>query len=286
MENKFELTKEIIKKMLNEKEMKFTYEEIEALMDSEVEKPEEEMDTELVDMCAEILVKKYCPEVLEEKEIPMYRPWEYMENTEPAAQPKKRVIRFKYVALVAAILAVLVFVVALPAGAKLFDNQASDKIIKFYEDYFSISLNKDEPTTVEENHLINQMILNSLNSLPLPEVLLSDEYERAIGNVKQDSDKEIIFVNVSNNSKGINGTIVITQYKNAEHAMTNGLGNVPDNTYRYFKELIINDNEIIVFGRDGESYINYSYGATNYQIFLDCDFDTMVSIAETINVKG
>ncbi len=68
--------------------------------------------------------------------------------------------------------------------------------------------------------------------------------------------------------------------------MTNGQVNIPENTYRYFKELMIEGQKIIVFGRDNESYINYSDGATNYQIFLDCDFDTMVSIAETINVKG
>ncbi len=286
MENKFELTKEIIKKMLNEKEMKFTYEEIEALMDSEVEKPEEEMDTELVDMCAEILVKKYCPEVLEEKEIPMYRPWEHMEKTAPAAQPKKHVIRFKYVTLVAAILAVLVVVVALPAGAKIFTDGTSNKIIQFFEDHFSINISKDEPQDETENNLVYEMILKSLDSLPLPKVLLSDEYERSIGDIVQDSDKEIIFVNVSNINNDISGTIVITQYKNSEHAMTNGQVNIPDNTYRYFKELTIDDNKIIVFGNGEKSYINYSDSVINYEILLDCDFDTMVSIAETINVKG
>ena len=49
---------------------------------------------------------------------------------------------------------------------------------------------------------------------------------------------------------------------------------------------MVDDKEIIIFSMDEKSYINYSDGTTNYEIALICDFDTMVSIAETINVKG
>ena len=117
----------------------------------------------------------------------------------------------------------------------------------------------------------------------LPEVLRSDEYEKK-AYLTQDGYTTVFYVNISNSAQNISGTIMITQYNNPNHDMTNGSGNVSD-LHRNYKQLIINDQEVIVFGRDKQSYINYSDGTTNYEIALDCDFDTMVSIAETINVK-
>ena len=289
MSHRIEITKEMLEKYISDNCMEFTLEEVEALMDSEVEKPEDEMDTELVDMCAAILAKAYNPDFKEGKPAEMYRPWEAenkngAEVTESAKPDRKKIVPFKRILLVAAVL-VVIFAVALPAGAKLFVGDDSNGIIKLYEDFFKINLNKDEPTTVSENDLVNQMILDSLNTLMLPQVLLSNEYDRTISSVKQDDDKTIIFVNLNCTKNDIKGNIMITQYKDVDHNMTNGYGSVPD-THREFKQLLIEDKEIIVFGNGDTSYINYSDGATNYEITLICDFDTMVSIAETISVKG
>lgn len=281
------IDKDLLSKILNEKGMMLTVKEIEDMMDAEVAKPEEEMDTELIDLCASVLAEIYHPEIKDEVEIPMFCPWE--EETKPqeqksTQQKKKRSIPFKTVLLVAAI-AILVFVVALPAGAKLFNNKASDGIIEFYEDFFKINLSKDEPTTADENDLVNQMILESLDSLILPEVLLSDEYEKEI-HTDQNEFMTTIWISVNNSEQDISGLITVTQFKSTDHNMTNGYGNIPDDTYKYFKELLISGKKVIVFGNGEKSYINYSDVATNYEIALTCDFNTMVSIAETIKNKG
>jgi hypothetical protein len=42
-------------------------------IDDELIKPESEMDTEVIDLCASALCKLYG---IEFKEIPMYKPWE------------------------------------------------------------------------------------------------------------------------------------------------------------------------------------------------------------------
>lgn len=280
MTDRIKITKEMLGKFISDSSQELPLEEIEALMDSEVEKPEDEMDTELVDMCAAILAKAYNPGYKEEKPEEMYRPWE--DEKKPEA-PKKKTVRFRYVLIAAAIL-VIVFTVALPAGARLFDNKASDGIIQFYDDFFKINLNKDEPTTAASKDAVSEMIINSLDSFMLPEVLRSDEYEKT-AQLEQKDLITIFYINVINEIKNISGTIVITQYNDKNVDMTNGQANIPDSTYRYFKQLVINDREVIIFGREDESYINYSDSTTNYQISLDCDFDTMVSIAETINVK-
>ncbi|MBQ3604025.1 MAG: hypothetical protein IJA02_09305 [Clostridia bacterium] len=290
MAEKIEITKEMLEKILSEKSMEFTLEEIEELMNSEVEKPEDEMDTELVDMCAEILAKAYNPGFNAEKPAKMYRPWEAenkAENVTPAKPNKKRAVRFKYVALVAAILAVLGFIVALPAGAMLFDDQASGGIIEFYADFFHINLNKDKPSAddIPQNDAVSNMIINNLDNFMLPEVLRGEEYKKQ-GRLTQDDFMTTFYIDLVNATAGISGYIQIVQYNDISHAMTNGQVNVPDNTYNYFKEILIEGKQIIVFGKGEQSYINYSDGATNFEILLDCDFDTMVSIAETINVKG
>lgn len=284
MENKFELTKEILVKMLNEKEMEFTYDEIEALMDSEVEKPEEEMDTELVAMCAEILAKKYCPEILEKKDEPMYCPWEHEGKAETPEQPKKkRIVRLKYVALVAAVLAVLVVVVALPAGAKLFDNQASDKIIEFYEDYFKINLSDKEATQVDSDW-INELILENLHTRMLPQALLGEDYEK-VPDVQKSDDVTTIYIQISNKISDVTGSILITEYDNSTIAKANSSLIVSD-MYDCFKQLSVGEKEIIVFSKGEESCISYVDDNISYDIALTCDFDTMVSIAKTIKEKG
>lgn len=288
MTDNVKITKEKLEKFISDSSVELDLAEVEALMDAEVEKREDEMDTELVDMCAAILAKAYNPGFEEGKPAQMYRPWE--DEKTPAAESvteakpgKKKTVPFKRILLVAAVL-VLVFAVALPAGAKLFGNNASDGIIEFYNDFFKINLNKDEPTKANENDAVSDMIINSLDTFMLPEVLLSVEYEKS-ARLTQDDFQTMFYIDLLNPKTNISGNIMITQYKNTDHNMTNGQANVSDE-HRSYKQFTIDGKEIIVFGRNDQSYINYSDGATNYQIALDCDFDTMVSIAETINVKG
>lgn len=291
MIDKIKITKELLEKSLSDSNVELDLAEVEALMDAEVEKPEAEMDTELVDMCAAILAKAYNPGFEEGKPARMYRPWENenapaAESTTQAKPGKKKAIPFKRILLVAAVL-VLIFAVALSAGAKLFDNDESDGIIQFYEDFFKINLNKDEPAAINvpANDAVSEMIINNLDNFILPEVLRSGEYEKS-ARLQQDDNMTTFYIDVKNIDGNITGTIVVSQYNNEDHNMTNGQVNVPDNSFRYFKELLIDGKEIIVFGNGEKSYINYSDGTTNYQISLTCDFDTMVLIAETINVKG
>lgn len=289
MTDNVKITKEKLEKFISDSSVELDLAEVEALMDAEVEKPEAEMDTELVDMCAAILAKAYNPGFEEGKPAQMYRPWEdkeasATENTANAKTDKKKTVSFRRTVLVVAAVLVILFVVALPAGARLFVDGAPDGIVQFCSRVFKINLNKDEPTTANENDLVNQMILDSLDTLMLPEVLLGDDYEKSV-QTKQSEYMTTILVSVHNDEQDISGLITITQFKSVDHNMTNGLGNVSDE-HKNYKQLTIDGKDIIVFGRDDTSYINYSDGATNYQISLGCDFDTMVSIAETINVKG
>lgn len=277
------IDKTLLSKILNEKGMMLTAKEIEEIMDAETAKPEEEMDTELVDLCATALVQKYYPELKNEPEIPMFCPWEEetKQQEQKSAQPKKkRLVSFKKVFLVAAVI-VLVFAIAIPAGAALFNGGAANSIIEFCEDHFKINLKKDTTTSPAQNELVNQMILESLDSLMLPEELLSDEYQKSVTNVIKDEYKNAIYISIINASNGITGNLVVTQYNDSNVETINGLGNVSE-MHKYFEQLLINNIDVVVFGNDQQIYINYIDGNTGYEIMLNCDFETAVSIAETI----
>ncbi|MBQ6931911.1 MAG: hypothetical protein IJN38_07265, partial [Clostridia bacterium] len=167
----------------------------------------------------------------------------------------------------------------------LFRSKVSDGTVQFYDTFFKIALNKDEPTTAQGKDSVNEMIVDNLDSFLLPEALRSDEYEKS-ARLTQDDYMTTIYIDVINNNQSISGMISITQYNDKDVDMTNGYGNIPDDAQKNFKQLTIDGKEIIVFGSDDVSYINYSDITTNYEITLFCDFDTMVSIAETISVKG
>lgn len=54
-----------------------TEQELHQIMDNELIKPENEMDTEIIDLCASALCKIYNIVL---NEIPMYKPWEHESN--------------------------------------------------------------------------------------------------------------------------------------------------------------------------------------------------------------
>ena len=275
MNDKTKITKELLEKFISDSSTELDLAEVEAFMDSEIEKPEDEMDPELIDMCATVLAKAYNSGFNKDEQPEMYRPWE------EKSKPVKRSVRFKHVVAAAAIL-VLVCVIALSAGAKLFDSPSLP--IRFYANYFRLMLNNDEPTTEAPNGTQAPTPPDNLDAFMLPEALLSDEYEKQI-KTEQDETMITTWISVNNTQANITGLVTITQFKSTDHDMTNGQVNVPDNTYRNLKQLTIDGKEIVVFNNEEKSYINYSDDTTNYQISLNCDFDTMVSIAETINVK-
>ena len=254
-----------LKEILEEEYMKFTVADINALMDAELEKSPEEMNTGLVDLCADVLNEVY-------------------NNREKAPEkaPAKRKIKAKKLLLVAAVIAML-SVIAIPAGARFMPSEATDKIVDFCYDHFKINLRGEEETTapyVGESELVNGLILESLHTLKLPEVLLGEEYEKTVKTQVSDF-AEIIYIDFNNTDTQISGLAMITQYKNGEIERHNGVGNIPD-TYKIFKQIEIAGTDVLVFADSDKSYIKYIDGNTEYEVVLYSNFDAAVKIAESI----
>lgn len=110
--------------------LKFTFEEIEQMMDEELEKDPAEMDTDFIDLCADTLNK-----ALEANK----------ENTSVHNEDGKKRIKIKIIrAIVIAAVMAAIIGMAIPVAAKYIDNDTSDKIVQFYEDHFSINLRNSE----------------------------------------------------------------------------------------------------------------------------------------------
>lgn len=253
-----------LKEILEEKEMKFTKGDIICLMDAELEKAPAEMNTNLVDLCVAVLESNAVPNEAPNK-----------------PKPAKRKIKVGKILLVAAIIALL-GLIAIPVGASLIPGESSDKIIAFYYDHFKIDLrnNVPEPANNNPDDIVNTLILESLDQLVLPQALLGDEYSKSV--VSQEDDlMTTIYVDFSNESTGVSGKIGITQYKNKSNQLGNGIGSMPAD-HKYFKQIKVEEKDVLIFGYDEKIYIKYLDENTDYEIFINCDFETAVKIAESI----
>ncbi len=252
-----------LKEILEEKEMKFTKGDIISLMDAELEKAPAEMNTNLVDLCVA---------VLESNAVPNEAP----NKTKPA----KRKIKIGKILLVAAIIALL-GLIAIPVGASLIPGETSDRIVEFYSDHFKIKLREEVPSVAnsDSDNIVNQLILESLDTLVLPQELLGEKYDKSVRS-HEDELMTTVFVDFSNEDTGVSGNIVVTQYKD-ENFPGIGTGNIPSD-HKYFKQIRVEELDVLIFGYDEKSYIKYLDENTDYEIFINCDFETAVKIAESI----
>lgn len=279
MENKIEITKELIEKILAEEEINFTYAELEEIMDAELEKTPEDMDVELVEICAEILANELVPLTGEQPspEKTMIFPEEKSVHS-----TLNRKLKVGKILLIAAVVGLLC-AVAIPAGARFMPSEAADKIIDFCYDHFKINLRGDEPkvaSSEKSDDLVNNLILENLDTFKLPAVLMTDDYAKNI-NVQKDDFITTVMISISNPTDNVQGTIGITQYNDEKAGISNGIGNV-SSMYKYFKQLEINDIDVLVFGDNEQVFIDYCIENTEYEIVLNTDFDTVVKIAESI----
>ena len=116
------MNKKILKEILKTESVSFSYEEIQQILDEELEKSPDEMDTQLVDLCVDVLSRQNASEQKEEK--------------------KHKKISPKKLLLVAAVICILA-ILAIPVTAQIPAIESQGGIIKVLENYISINLTGD-----------------------------------------------------------------------------------------------------------------------------------------------
>ena len=248
-------------------EFSFTLREIEEMLDEELSKAPEEMDTELIDLCVDILDREFSEENAESK----------------AKSQKSKKVKVGKVLLIAAIL-ILILSLSLSASAKFFHLDASDKVVQFLNNHFNVHLG-NENTASDDGYESSIELINYLNdygfeNITLPAELMSEDYSAKIDTTSLENIEKAT-ITFKSNSTNIQGNISIIKYRNSNNLFTIGKSSVSD-LYNQVKQISVKGMDVLIFSDNTNSYIYYIDNNIEYDIAINCDFDSAVEIAETI----
>lgn len=251
------MDREILKEILKTKSVELSLRDIEQLMDEELEKSPEEMDTELVDLCLECL------------------------HSEPQKQvtnniPKKKKVTIKKILLIAA--AITVFAAFLvPASADKYSIDVSPfTLVEKIGNRLKITAR--EP----KDFILSDELSNvGIDPKNLPDFLfdenciITDFTTRVING---DGHIKIIFEMTDSEMSGYVNIRVAEKF-NEEAYITFNI----TETFTYIKEMYVNEIRIFVFSNDMDSMIKYCTGDKVFSIQLsECDYEKALQIANLI----
>lgn len=240
------MNKEILYEILNSESESLSTAEIESILNEELDKSPEEMDTDLVDLCLDAL------ETVGEKKL----------------NKRKHRIRISRV-LIAAVIFVLMIGLSIPACARFFSIDVPDGIVKFYNDCFNVDLSNDEGI----DNINGQLKQDGIVDVALPDIIFSKE--TIITDYHLDNGIEFAFSNDE-----INGYVTIQIY---DHDYDFFIGQQKENSeFEQIDYLHINDVDIIILSNDDTSHIQYFVNNIEYNIYIHCDYETALQIAKTL----
>lgn len=252
-----------IEKALKEKPMSFTLKEIEQIMDDELSKNPEEMNIELIDLCA----------VLIEKII----------NKSESKKGKR--IKFNKFAVCAAIIAVILSI-AMPITADYIKNGTKGKIITEYENNYEINLNNANDNakkySSDEFSIIKDFENIGLNNIVLPQAMLKKN-GCTFNNLIPSKEEDLLNARVDfSYNSDINGVIYVFRGYTDEKTYNLAIVKVTG-TADCIKIINNNGMDILVESNRQKSHIFYKDNNTVYHIHLEnCSFDDAINIACSI----
>lgn len=123
------MNNETLKEILKLKSVPLTSEEIEAIMNEELEKDPDEMDTDLIDLCLTVLENASSDD-----------------NDSDTAKPKSKKIKTKKILVLVAVLSILV-IFAVTVSAHFRNVDADENVVTYCGDYYLVDLtDADDPT--------------------------------------------------------------------------------------------------------------------------------------------
>lgn len=270
------MTKETLMKILNEKSMSFSEKEIHDMMDAELEKSPEEMDTHFVDLCLDVLDGKY-------GEGYYVTDRENTKNTDKDDEARKAELRKKRLKisrnlLIAAVVTTILTFSA-TAGAKAVLVNADENLVTYITNHFNINL-KNNALPDDTINIVDDLHTDGIENVVLPSVMIDDEY--VVSDYNR-SDNCINF-DIENNNSGVSGYINIFQY-DEDYNFSIGQFGINDE-YFAVNQAKCDITEVLVFESKDHMSIIYTYENNEYTITLNnCDSDTAMKIAETIGVQ-
>ena len=255
---KRKLSKKKLKKMIDSDFTDLSTEEIKALIQKEVNKGPDKLDTDYIDLCFDLLAVK--------------------------GNAKGKRVKFKKpakVLLVAAALMV-VFISTVTASAQ-FNFDIPQSIAKLKDNNAEIDYNLENADTTADGYalldtdLAKQIADYGITPVTLPEEMTKENCKVIqIEDVSVDETWKIISVDFYYNKQ--KGWLRVEQM--SEEFETAGVSTVMD--IKSGQMININGMDILLFEQEGSYKIKYKDNNTTYDISLDCDSETAIKFAESI----
>ncbi len=253
-----------LKEVLKVKALSFTKEEIESIMDEELEKAPEEMDAELIDMCLDILT-------VERKE----KADENIIDSSEKTDKKVKMINLKKGLLVAAIITILI-TIAIPVGAKIFDIDIPESMLKVYDDYFKLNLSGEK----QNENLDLLLAENDIKDAVLPRFLFVDCKITDFKSFDEEDSRQVDF-KYDDEKQDLNGTVTI-KYSGQYSEFFDGEALV-DRQREKIKSVVVNGIDVVIFNKNDRCIMVYCVDETEYSIELfGTTIEKALEIAETL----
>lgn len=256
---KNEISKKKLKKMIASGFTDLSTEEIKALIQKEVDKGPDEIDTDYIDLCFELLsIKNNC-------------------------SPKRR-IKFTKTAkvLLSAAVLMVVFISTITVSAQ-FNLNIPQKIVQLINGDAEIDYNLENADTTADGYalldtdLAKQLADYGITPVTLPEEMTKENCKITnFESVSSDDISNVVTIDFDYN--GQQGWLRIDQM--SEKFETAGVSTVMD--IKSGQMINSNGMDILLFEQEGNCKIIYKDNLTTYDISLDCDLETAIKFAESI----
>lgn len=256
---KRKLSKKKLKKMIASDFTDLSTEEIKSLIQKEVDKEPDEIDTDYIDLCFELLSIK---------------------NSKQKAN-KVKFIKPTKVLLAAAVLMV-VFISTITVSAQ-FNLNIPQKIAQLINGNAEIDYNLENADTTADGYalldtdLAKQLADYGITPVTFPEEMIKENCKiTQIEDVSPDETWKVISIDFDYN--GQQGWIRIEQM--SEELESTGVRGVND--IESGQIIKANGMDVLVFEQENSCSIIYKDNLTTYDISLDCDLETAIKFAESI----
>lgn len=256
-----------ILRFIKDKSVDLPKEELERIIEEELNKPENEMDADLIEYCLDALNEIESNNTVEIK-------------AERTSDLKDNIIKkpFKRVFAVAAAVAILA-VGSLSVFAAVSDVSILDGLVELYNKYIVVRFDKSNDKADDYELLGTELAAklkeNGIYPVLLPEALLTDEAH--ITEIEYESTDAIISVNIGFVYENEKGNLIIDKYELQEiiaEAEYPSAGNVTT--------LEINGVSVYVFEQNNKGTITFIDGQTEYTIVSSMSYEQAIEFAKTI----
>lgn len=269
------MDREVLKEILNTRYFEFTSEEIENIMNEELAKSPEEMDTDLVDLCLDALDGKF--DYLKE-----------VKNTEIKKKGNIDSIKKRSAKKVFLIAAVIILLACVTVGV-FADHKNIDVInnlVELRDGYYKVDLSnvsESNDSAVSSDELLKTLTENGIADPMLPQVIFEDGNEISDLDVTESEIGEK-YVDFYVHIKNHDCTVEVVMRKNIGDKAINYEQKNVNIKYDSVEEIKINEISGLLFTNDREYTALYIKENTRYElVFTDYEYEQVKSIIESIN---